>query len=277
MIASLALSAVLSVAQVPSQPSKQIEPGTGKSNAATQSKREPTPAINVTVTTPEKSAAEKENERQRAERQDLTNERIAQANDRIAALTFWLVMVGALQTLATTAAFLIGIRTANAAKKSAIVAERTLHLSQRAYLTMTDSEFSHFNPGEFPNLVLRVKNDGRLPATVTAWMCCFLIDEDFPPHKTEDEEFVQYSAVLGSNQQGILEMTGNAPRGLLPEEFAKIQKGQMRVRIYGAIKYESGFGPGEMGFALEYDPNDIRQPPHRRFSVSNAPSYNYSR
>jgi hypothetical protein len=110
-----------------SQPAKQNEPRQQQQPATSKKQSSAQPPINITVTTPDKSPAEKEGERKRGERQDATNERIAETNDRMARFTLWLIIVGATEAVGTFAAFWI-------AKKSVDIAERALVVTERPFL-----------------------------------------------------------------------------------------------------------------------------------------------
>lgn len=128
VVSVMAFALATAVLAAQSQPAKQIQAGRGQPSATAQNKSDPVPPINITVTTPDKSTDEKAAERQRSERQDAMNQRIAK-------FTFWLVIVGAIQAVATMLAFAAAWSAAGAAKKSADVAERSLLHLNRAYLT----------------------------------------------------------------------------------------------------------------------------------------------
>src|SRR5262249_3950649 len=124
IVATLMLGAAATTRDALSQTAQKPKARPPRNAAAANSEKRAETPIQVTVTTPEKSADDKEAERKRAERQDLTNEHIAR-------YTFYLVVVGALQAVATFFAFGVSLRAANAAKQSADVATESLLMSER--------------------------------------------------------------------------------------------------------------------------------------------------
>src|SRR5256885_307 len=73
-----------------SQPTKRPQPRLAESPKTETERQHTAPTVNVTITTPEKTADEKRAEAERADRQDRTNERIAEANEWMSRFTFFL-------------------------------------------------------------------------------------------------------------------------------------------------------------------------------------------
>jgi hypothetical protein len=265
MMALLALSSAFLRAQ-PSQPAKQVQAGRGKQAPPGQDKANTTPPINVTVTTPERTPAEKEEDRKRAERQDATNQRIAEANDRIAGFTFWLVVVGALEAGGTVLAFMVAIRAANAAKKSADVAERALRTAERAWMGATDFTASLNVPQ--PVVTCRMNNTGHSTAILktgeyVAWWSTEL--PDMPTYKdVVDEGNV---SIAGGHHY---DRRMNIPN-LTEQVRQAIEAGTVTLWFYGRLKYTDAFKEThETGFCVVYEPGRDKMAAERKAA------YNYA-
>lgn len=170
IVALFALASVVAAGQATSQPPENVKPSGAKQSATTQDQGQSTQPINITVTTPDKSPAEQESERQREQHIDATNERIAEANDRIAGLTYWLVWVAVLEAFATAGAFWVGMRSANAAKtsadaakESADAARQSLEISAAANIMVDLPTIAPFGPQR--QIEIPIRNTGRVAAT----------------------------------------------------------------------------------------------------------------
>jgi hypothetical protein len=77
-----------------SQPATQPKTDRAKTGGTSNDQRSAAPPLQVTVTAPQRTPEERQADKQRADRQDATNDRMAAANETIANLTIWLVVVG---------------------------------------------------------------------------------------------------------------------------------------------------------------------------------------
>jgi hypothetical protein len=84
---------------------QQLQTRQNEQSATGQNQNSSTPAINVTVVTPQQGTGQQQEERQRAERQETLNSRVTAANERIAFWTVWLAVVAGFQLI--TAGFAV--------------------------------------------------------------------------------------------------------------------------------------------------------------------------
>ena len=128
-----------------------------KSQPATRDQQTAPPPINITVVAPEKTTEERD------EGRNNTAQQIA-IQQQIAKYTKALVVVGFLDVIAIAFGLAYTARAANAAKKSAHIAETALILTERAYIDVVDFKIDALAVGKAPRVNFRVRNSGRTPA-----------------------------------------------------------------------------------------------------------------
>jgi hypothetical protein len=169
-------------------------------------------------------------------------------------------------------------RLADAASKSANIAEATLQITQRAQLAVIYFEFGPHNKARVPTAILQVHNSGRLPARVVGRTVSFIRGDQLPADPADSPtEWVD---------TGVVAAPGRAAQIIAPfhnvtltnAEWRDIVTGALPLAVYGAIRYETGFPGlfGETGFAFTFDPNAVNVPENRRFVIANESGYNYS-
>jgi hypothetical protein len=170
---------------------------------------------------------------------------------------------------------------ASAARDSADVAKRTLEVGHRAYLSIVGVWFDNFGPGRIPNLILELKNDGRVPATITNWGTTILTQEELPRLPPGDINWQPHSAVIFPGMTNALGASGegSAMTPFTTDEWSEIEAGTYSINVYGGIRYDAGFGiTGEVGFGYHFVaalPTQSRL--ERRFVATETAGYNYAR
>jgi hypothetical protein len=158
MIAPLLLVATIASAQ-PQQDTK--------GNAAGNNKAQPQPPIQITVTTPDKSPADKAKEDKRQEREVAAQERVA---DFTRILTYAAIAQG----LATFIALLYAIRSANAARSAAETANQSL---RQAYRPSIDIDGPWVGPvANYVDKVTEMSMAGRLSNPSSAFVTVLRIE-----------------------------------------------------------------------------------------------------
>jgi hypothetical protein len=139
--------------------SQQLPGNEAKQKSTAHSTPGAQPAINVTVQSPEPDPKLAQEDRENRQRN-------LDVQERIAKVTTALVWITAIQALFGSFAFLVAIRAANAAKKSADVADATLRLTQRAYLAVSNISinWAEGTSGNPPFIEFMISNTGRTPA-----------------------------------------------------------------------------------------------------------------
>jgi hypothetical protein len=170
-------------------------------------------------------------------------------------------------------------RIAEAASKSANIAEATLQMTQRAQLAVIYFEFGPHNMARSPTAILQVHNSGRLPAGIVGRTVSFVRGEQLPTDPADSPtEWVETGAVAAPGRAvQIIAPFHNV--SLSHADWRDIVTGSLPLSVYGAIRYETGFPGvyGETGFAFTYDPDVVNVPENRRFAIANESGYNYSK
>lgn len=170
--------------------------------------------------------------------------------------------------------------TANAAQISADVATQTLHFSQRAYLNVLGVYLDDFGPGKFPILVVEAQNSGHIPATVVSLSAAINFVTGLQNPRPTDLNWQPQNSVAPPGQ--VIKLSNhpepNAP-GFTDEQWNAIVGGKFYVAVFGAIRYEAGFGIiGETGFGYVFHANLFPHLEfHKKFATIDFSGYNYSR
>jgi hypothetical protein len=167
-------------------------------------------------------------------------------------------------------------KAADAAKESAAIARQTLHISQRAYLSVTGVEFGPQVHTKQTTAAFRVHNSGRMPAAISALTITLFTEEDPPPY-SQPIDWMTYTAVAPPGQ--TINVMFPFPEAVLSvEQWKGVVAGTFSITVCGAFKYDTGFGgTGETGFGFAYDHTLKGVPENRRFSAVNVPGYNYAK
>jgi hypothetical protein len=294
-----------------SQPTKQPQPHQAEAGRAGRDREQPPQPIQITVTAPEKTADEKKAETERANRQDQINQRIADANDRMAMFTLFLVVVGVLQLGAAAFSYGVARQNARTAHKQAIialaqkrlgdrqlkhietqveigrtnaeaaalsanVAKQTLVISHRAFLHVAHIEITPWGSAN-PEIAVRLKNTGRLAATITGWAATVQLGA--MPAVRNPFELTLYGNAGPVAPEDVATLKAPLETTWGPDEWKALITGKMRFNPWGVIHYETGFPdvPGETGFGYEYDLAHPSQSNAEKFAATDARGYNYAK
>jgi len=229
------------------QSGRQNTEGRGGDRAKSQ------PPIQITVTTPDRSAEEKEADRERAQRQDATNNRIADANASIATLTFWLVIVGGIEVAAIAGGLIFTAKAANSARRSADTANTSLKLLNQPWLDtagwkvepslglpVPDGDGGHTQPIVALNVLFFVTNKSRTPANLK-WIQ--MIDEI---HAGPPEPIKRLSITKTTEPMNILLTPGSKYShseiySIGPEHIEMYEKFGFIVDMSGTIHFSDVF------------------------------------
>jgi hypothetical protein len=173
---------------------------------------------------------------------------------------------------------------ADAAKKSVAIADRTMRLDLRAWLHVTGIEFWPNNKTGATTLVIDLLNTGRLPAqigdkAIERWM-----GEPMPlVPNVENRVWFPEGAVVPPGRAMSLHWVEWDEAPYSAQKWRDIYDGRLSVNVAGAIRYTTGFPDtegatdGEVGFAFTYDVASTHLEKMKRFFIAAQPGYNYSK
>lgn len=166
---------------------------------------------------------------------------------------------------------------AEAATKSASAAERTLYLTLRARIDVLRIAVAEFGAGQTPTAELVFVNSGGKPAHLIA-QCVIIQITDQPwavePEYPQDAEWESSRniAVRKGGEHGI-RVRFDSP--ISAEAWERIETGTLKVRVYGAVRYNDGFGKTRTTkFGREYSPETTRVDGKQSFRLPPVGSYN---
>jgi len=165
-----------------------------------------------------------------------------------------------LQTKATQEA-------ARAASRSAKVAEDTLKITQRAYLSVDDWNVLNIATGMVPAITYKIFNSGPTPATLIESSVKYLISLDLPETPTYDLKPCPRNNIRG---HGFTASRFEFKEPPTNETIESLNKGIQFIYVWGLIRYEDYFGePHALGFSMKYD--HLKQ----KSLIPPKPGYNY--
>jgi hypothetical protein len=188
--------------------------------------------------------------------------------------------IAALRTLrALEQQVVANVEAARAAQESADLARTALHVTERAYLLVTDIWFRNLGPGKFPVLAYKVQNIGRLPATLTAWATTVVFPEELPDFGSMPRVWQPRSTVVAPGMSVTIEGDAGEAGGFSPEQWRGLQLGTVHLSAAAAVMYVAGFGiAGETGVGVDLDPTADAIPEFsRRLVFTTRAGYNYAR
>ena len=170
-------------------------------------------------------------------------------------------------------------RIAEAASKSANIAEATLQMTQRAQLAVIYFEFGPHNKARIPTAILQVHNSGRLPAGIVGRTVSFVRGEQLPTDPADSPtEWVETGAVAAPGR--AVQNHCTVPQ-CLPQScrlaryrhrltaFVRLRRDSLRDRIPWRVWRD--------GLCLHVQPDVVNVPENRRFAIANESGYNYSK
>jgi hypothetical protein len=246
--------------------SSQVPQRGTKSNAGRDNERAAQNPIQITVTTPEKSPADKAAENQQRERE-------VAAQETVAYFTRVLTFLAVIQAVITALALGASIRAANAAKNSADIAASTLRLTQRAHLFAVNWKLTDFEPGKFPLIEWSIKNSGSSPGRLIKANFNLLLAPDltdatpvYGPEETDEGNFPIYPDIPYARSFRITK-TG----ALSQSVHAAVIDGTHRLWFWGFFTYADPVGEHRFGWLVTYerDRNSVSV-------VQTKPGYNHA-
>ena len=234
MIALVACARVVIVSTAQSRQSPH-QSNAQKTQSAAANQPQAQPPITVTVTTPQKSTAEQE-----AERQDRAQEIAIQG--RIGQFTLGLVIVGVLQAIAIAIGLGYTARAANAAKKSAKVAEDALTKLQRPFVCLNTYRWVWHpdtgRPGKFWYSIEPIlENTGSVPTKDMMVVVQYELRDTLLPGGFDFPFTVKPGEAL-INPHGSVAVSGSK---LLDEALAAVQRGEKYFYVWGRAEYRDFF------------------------------------
>jgi hypothetical protein len=171
-------------------------------------------------------------------------------------------------------------QSADAATKSAAATERMVYLSLRARIDRAGVELIGLQAGHRPRAKLVLENTGGKPAHVDAYCSVFRVTDqpwDPEPVYPPDTAWASTGNAAVGKSGDLVFWSPSLDHDLSAEEFDRIESGQVKVRVYGAVRYNDGFGKTRTtGFGLEYSPELTRSSPANEQSFCFPPSGNYN-
>jgi hypothetical protein len=164
---------------------------------------------------------------------------------------------------------------ADAAVLSANVAKQTLVVAHRAYLHIATIQMTGGRPN--PDIVLLVKNSGRLEGTIRGWAA---ICQHGPlPPIPNVKDLIRYENSGPVMPDGTITLKATTQLDLTATDWHAILQGKTPLNVWGIIWYETGFAGvgGETGFGFEYDSSAPHAGHGERFAVTDAPGYYYTK
>ena len=164
----------------------------------------------------------------------------------------------------------------NAAKQANVIAQQTLEITERAYISIEDPKVTHFRVGQTPRFSCILRNTGHRPATRIQLMAPFGYG---PPWKGKGPRPISRGDFLmpasedagdvlgpGETQHFDLEIKNMIPPSMRKEikkqmpnfqplEIASVIAGQQELSITAVVAYMDGFGHARTSWKhLLYDP-----------------------
>jgi hypothetical protein len=206
--------------------------------------RTPAQPLDVTVTVPPRDPKEVEQDRKDRQREIAIQ-------GQIGTYTGLLFGLGVLQVVASGYGLYLTRRAADAAKTSAEVAERALHISERAYLLMDNWQLR--DDGATVSVTCDLRNTGRTPARIADRIYKIGV-----PYSGVMPDIPDYA---DSRNEGAQSMSGGQrllfqtqPETIPPDVFIDIQQGIATLFIWGIFRYTDQFGqPHRYGFGFKVD------------------------
>lgn len=189
---------------------------------------------------------------------------------RLSDLTYWLVVVGAMQVIIIIFQLLYGARSANAAKKSAKVAEDTLRMTERAYIVVKNWGMRGSLEEVPVEIIFTFWNAGRTEATLLEGGSQIGIRDNFPPipdYQSLREKMVEIPIPA---QGEVAYNTNENPISISNEVAGQIRRREKTLYYYGSFIYQNIFEEKyEVAFFTQYNATA------GQFLVVNKPGYTY--
>ncbi|MGI8962282.1 MAG: hypothetical protein ACR2IV_21490 [Bryobacteraceae bacterium] len=163
---------------------------------------------------------------------------------------------------------------ANAAKRSAEIADIALRVVERAYLYIDNWTFTNFGPNLFPQVSFKVSNAGRTPARIVSSLVRYgIVDEipnppDYGAGYEDSGPDAQNEIVPGAPLTRLIK-SYRSNEVIDENQFRKIMEGKQFFLVWGKIKYRDIFRKiTAMRFGAFYSPE------RRTFVLPRIPAYN---
>jgi hypothetical protein len=144
---------------------------------------------------------------------------------------------------------------ADAAKKSAEIAENTLHITQMAYVDITDQQLSRpLEVGINPRILYEITNYGNTVAHITEIINVVDIVSEFPidPDYTKCKVM---SKNLPIRRNGIINKFATMDRPIDTDQINSIYNGTKFLGLWGTITYYDIFQKSfTIGYGVKYSP-----------------------
>lgn len=130
---------------------------------------------------------------------------------------------------------------ADAAKKSAEVAETALHISERAYLSIDQIGFVEpLKVGEMPNLKLKIINTGKTPAQIIDTSTNVKFFDKIPsiPVYPTGQKSQSQMTIRPGGEHTLVNIRGYT---VTTKQFSDMFKGTQKLLIWGRIIYQDIF------------------------------------
>ncbi len=173
--------------------------------------------------------------------------------------TIWLTGVVAaatfLQAIFLIRSFRETKKAANAAKKSAIVAEDTLRITQRAYLDITDHQiYRRLTPGNNPQITYEITNIGNTVAQITEIMHVVDIVSEFPLDPDYSKCKIM-SKNYSIRQKSTASKIATMDRPINADQISSLDNDTKFLGLWGKITYYDIFQKSfTIGFGIKYRP-----------------------
>jgi hypothetical protein len=162
-----------------------------------------------------------------------------------------------------------------------MVTQNTILISsQRPWLNVAGFAFGPRSKTGVPTVSLEISNSGRQPGTITEHACLLFMENEKLPADVNSVkwDWEKHSAVCTPDRNVFLVVPFPDAK-FTKEHWRKLLSGDLPISIYGVLRYETGFPKinGEAGYGFTYDHADIGRKDTERFSIANAPGYNYAK
>jgi hypothetical protein len=137
----------------------------------------------------------------------------------------------------------IALKTANAAQKSAEVAEIALHVAERAYLSISNFELRHFKIDDNVEIIYQIKNVGRTPAKIIKSLTIVdIFDKPIPIIPN----YINNNIIQGPKRTFLQpgeagSMYGVTKYSITQEHFNRIHNENSFIFVWGNIIYSDVF------------------------------------
>jgi hypothetical protein len=157
---------------------------------------------------------------------------------------------------------------ADAAKKSAEIAEQALRMSERPIINVGNWEYSNIGINLAPLLKFRIGNNGRSAGYVFDHTAVIYTGTKLPEQPDYYGDRPHNAVVPGGGGSVGVTLDNPTPPPLTEDQFNRITKGEEAIYVYGKLSYRDTFDEiHDLGYAVRIEIIQNTSPPVFRDTV----------